>query len=79
MRPLDRYKLQVLLELDASEYHVFQIERYKTSSIRHPLMAAALNFLIEDGYVEFVGDEYLLTTQGKDAIEIAIESRGGTR
>lgn len=62
---MDATKLMVLLEIDDGSYHACQIGRGQQ---HNKTAMAAAEWLIKNGYVEWLGDELFLTQTGKDTI-----------
>lgn len=62
-------QIQVLIELDAGEFHAFQCERARADSYRHKSMMGTFNQLIAAGYIRLVGDHYMVTVDGQDALD----------
>ncbi len=63
--------LQALLEFDDFVFHHNQIERFKNNDThRHSKMSKAQQWLLDNGLIEILGDEFHLTNHGRETLEI---------
>lgn len=66
---MTQYELMLLLELDAGCYHSCMCGRSGNDKTK---ALATFDNLIKKGYIELIGDEYLLTIDGTDIISVAM-------
>lgn len=65
--------LQALLEFDSGEFHAHQGQRFNHNRhSRHKEMSEAADWLLQNGLVEIVGEEFFLTEDGKDVRDSAL-------
>lgn len=69
-------RLQALIEFDDGEFHFLQSARYNSTygKGKHARMSEAQDWLLEHGFLELVGEDFLLTAAGKDVLEMAAHS-----
>lgn len=67
--------LHALLEFDSGEFHDFQCRRSESGRRdRHAQGMRALEWLVEHGLIELIGEEYFLTEYGKDVRDTALHA-----
>ncbi len=61
-------KIQILIEVDDFEFHANQCTRHAHTSDKHTRMAQAFEQLCADGFIIHNGDDYVLSSDGDDAL-----------
>ncbi len=71
---MTNYQLQVLVEIDCGEFHIFQSVRYEQLPQKHAKMMDALESLKTMGYINIVGEDYVLSNEGDDVLQYIYRS-----